>query len=982
MYLKEISATGFKSFAEKITISLDGKTTCIVGPNGSGKSNIVDAVRWVLGEQSVKSLRGEGGMSDVIFSGSNSRKPLNVASVELTFDNSDNYLKIPYNEVCVKRRVYRTGENEYFLNGERCRLKDITDLFMDSGIGRDSFNIISQGEIAKILSNSAYDRRQIFEEAAGVLKYKKRKEEALRKLERTKNNLSRVRDIIEELEVQVNPLKEQSKKALEYLDNKDKLKNVEVALITYEIENINHNLKNSQERVEEINTNLFDLGVELNNSDTDILKDKHELNNRLQELDQMNIELINLTKREEQLNGEKLLLKERSKYKSTDSKVHENIQLLKERELKVDNGIFLAKKDLSILNSDLDTEKETLNKKEIDLSNLKNRLSNLNIELSHKRRDLIELDHRIEVLNNSVETGSSLYQSVRKVLNNPRLTGINQVIGNLVSTTDELNTALEVALLATKQYIVTDDEESAKRAINYLKENNLGRASFFPLTTIKGKYIANEIVKELKRDEDYIGLFIDLVTYDEKYKNIISNQLGNVIVARSIDGANRLSRLTNQRYKVVTLDGGVVNVGGSITGGSLNNAKSIISERRLLEESKRLREDIKGVCKGEEEEIEQMNKEIRDKELNLFEERAKVSSLEEKIKVKGEQLENLNLEKEEITKEVKSLGLVVSSSLSQEEEKVLNDYYEVSREKDELVKTINLKTREKDALSAYIDEKDAGSKLLRSKVQTLEKELRDLEINNSKMDVKLDSYLNTLNEDYELTFEKAKEDYVLEVEVDEAREMVNMYKSNIRRLGMVNLAAIDEYQRVSGRYEFLTNQEHDLLGAKDTLLEIIDEMDRVMVSEFKATFEKIEVEFKKVFQQLFNGGNASIKMTDPNNVLETGIDIVASPPGKKLTSISLLSGGEKTLTAISLIFAILNIRTIPFCLFDEVEAALDEANVDQFGHYLNNYKDKTQFLIITHKKKTMEYADTLYGITMQESGVSKLVSVKLDKVGR
>lgn len=980
MYLKEIQATGFKSFADKLTISLDNKTTCIVGPNGSGKSNIVDAVRWVLGEQSVKSLRGESGMTDVIFTGSNSRNPLNVASVSLVFDNSDNYLNIPYNEVVVKRRVYRSGENEYFLNGDKCRLKDITDLFIDSGIGRDSFNIISQGEIDRILSNSALDRRMIFEEAAGVLKYKKRKEEAIRKLDRTRDNMNRVDDIISELEVQVEPLKEQSIEATKYLENKEKLQDIEVALIAEEIEKINYNREQNQKRIDELNTNILNLNVKNDSSDSDLLDKKNQLSKLAIEINDLNNNLLSLTQREEQLNGEKKLLKERSKYQANDQKVYENIALLKENSMRITNDIYLKEKDYDILQKDQKDISSKVDALDFELSNLKQQQSSLLSESGYKRRDLIDVNHQIEVLTNNIENGENLSSSVRSILNNPRLTGIHQVLGNLVECDNEYTLALEVALLASKQYLVVDDERSAKKAINYLKENSLGRATFLPLNVIKPRGIDPEVISSISDEEGYIDIFINLVKYDNIYHNVISNQLGNVIVAKDLDSANVISRKINNRYKIVTLGGEVINVGGSVTGGSLRISRSVISDKKDLELATLKKEEINNLIKELDEQVEELNNKINLKEEAIYKEKTNLVSIEEKIRSNKNEINILSNELTTVKQELNSLGHIVDDSISKEEERIMKLFYEVTRDKEELQKNILVKNKEKDKLSSVIDEMEAANKISNSELYKCEKELKELEISLSKMDVKLDNYLNTLNEDYELTFEKARDNYVLEVSVEEARSLVTTYRNNIKRLGMVNLASIDEYKRVSERYEFLTNQRTDLVNAKETLLEIIDEMDTVMKEEFLKTFKQIDEEFRKVFKELFKGGKAELKLTDPHNILETDIEIIACPPGKKLKSISLLSGGEKTLTAISLIFAILNVRTVPFCLFDEVEAALDEANVDQFGTYLEHYKDKTQFLIITHKKKTMEYADTLYGITMQESGVSKLVSVKLDKI--
>ncbi len=978
MYLKEIQASGFKSFADKLSITLDDNITCIVGPNGSGKSNVVDAVRWVLGEQSVKSLRGDGSMTDVIFSGSKSRNSLNVASVALIFDNSDNYLKVPYTEVSIKRRVYRTGENEYFLNGEKCRLKDITDLFMDSGIGKESFNIISQGEVQKILSNSPYDRRVVFEEAAEVLKYKKRKEEAIRKLDRTHNNLDRVNDIIAELEVQLEPLKEQSIKAKEYLENKRGLEQIEVALLAYEIEVLNTEYQEAKERISSLNNEIVTLSASSSGSDAKVDNEKVNLLRLEKEISELNQKLLELTKQEEKLNGEKKILQERSKYDATDNRVHENITLLKENELKTKNDISLLEQEINVDKESLSKQTEELRNLEIEINSVNTKIDSYLKEQSFKKKDNYDLDNKISVLENFIESGGNLPVSIKNIMNNPRLNGIHDVIGNLVEIDYKFSKALEVALGGSKQFLVVDDESSAKEAINYLKDNKLGRCTFFPLNVIKAKSVDSENLNVLRQEMGYIDTVANMTKFDPKYKNIIYNQLGNVLLVTDIDAANKISRKISNRYKIVTIDGEVIHVGGSITGGNLNTSRSIITDKQELDRLQKQKQNNNLVIKELDEKIEETEKE-RD---SLFTKKESLQSsciLEnERLKGKYNTLAEYHERLETVTSELSSLSHVVDSSISKEEERIMNEFYETQKSKQQIELDLRTISKDRDKCKADIEEMEAKNKLNNSTLNKKQNELKDLEIKVSKMDVKLDYYLNTLSEDYELTYEKAKEKYKLELEVDEARTKVNTYKANIKRIGMVNLAAIEEYDKVSERFNFLDSQRNDLLEAKETLLEIINEMDEVMKTEFLKTFKLIQEEFSGVFRQLFGGGKAELKLTDPDNILETGVEIIASPPGKKLTTISLLSGGEKTLTAISLLFAILNVRPIPFCIFDEVEAALDEANVDNFGRYLDHYKTKTQFLLITHKKKTMEYANTLYGITMQESGVSKLVSVKLE----
>ena len=979
MYLKQINAYGFKSFADKIDVKLDNKITCIVGPNGSGKSNVVDAVRWVLGEQSVKQLRGDGSMSDVIFSGSKSRKPLNVATVELVFDNSDHYLNIEYTDISIKRKAYRTGENEYFLNNEKCRLKDIINLLIDSGIGKESYNIISQGEVDKIISNSSMDRRTIIEDAAGVVKYKKRKEEALKKLDKTHDNLDRVNDIILELEQQVEPLREQSEKAKEYLENKNNLENLEIALLAYDIYNDSEEEKKLKQKLEVIEQKLVEENITSSNSDVKITEEQTRLTNKERELKEANQKLFTIVEEVEKLNAEKLLLQEKAKNRDiseSEKKLRENLEL----EGNINSQIKILEDEIDKLNKNLNNKSGELISSEREIDDAKNRKKLSMLDYSNCDQQLITLTHKINGLKQEIENGTNMPHSIKKVLTNNNLTGIYNTIGNTLEIEDMYLKALETAIVSSRNFIITEDEESSKKAIRYLKEEHLGRATFFPLSVIKSRYVDANTLFILKQEDSFLGVLSDLVTYDKKYKNIIENQLGIVIVCKDINNAVLLGKKINHRYKIVTLDGDVINVGGSMTGGSSNtNSRSVVTIKQELttyennklsieEDKERISNDIKNI-----------DKKIESLESKYFEVKREEVNISEELKEKNKTLDGKKDLLSNVTRDISQLKNVVEDKVSEKETEIINSYYEKVSLRDTIKNNIDTLNREIDELKVKIENISAEYKIKSSNIRSLEKEKNEINISINRLEVKLDNMLNILNEDYSMTYEAARDKYSLEVEASYARERVNLYKNNIKRLGMVNLAAIDEYERVNTRYEFLCKQKDDLNNAEESLLEIMREMDGVIEEEFTNTYKKVNEEFTKVFKELFSGGTASLKLTDPDNMLTTGIDIVASPPGKKLSSITLLSGGEKTLTAISLLFAILNVREVPFCLFDEVEAALDEANVDQFGKYLDHYKNKTQFLIITHKKKTMEYADTLYGITMQESGVSKLVSVKLNE---
>lgn len=975
MYLKEIKISGFKSFADKTNITLDDNITCIVGPNGSGKSNIIDAVKWVLGEQSIKSLRGSNNMSDVIFAGSKSRSPLNLASVSLIFDNSDSYLKVPYTEISVTRKVFRSGENEYYLNNEKCRLKDIYDLFLDSGMGKYAFNIISQGEVSKIISDSPYERRTIFEEAAGVLKYKRRKEEALKKLEKTNENLTRVKDIIKELEEQIEPLKIQSEQASKYLKIKENLEQIEIALIANDLEKLNVLYHEQTKQIEDLTNEIIEKTTNITNDDIELEKKKQEFEKITTNLTSLQQNLLILTKEEEKLNGEKNIIKERSKYDAEDVKVHENITNLKEQKLSLNNKLLSIKTDLTILDNKIkEVLKDNSNKNNeyVSLNNTKEDIKN---KISALENSKLQKEYKIKYLNDYIEN-SSFPVSIKRLLSNPKLIGIHNTISKLINIDEKYLLALDVSLGGAKDYLVVDNPNVAKTCINYLKENNLGRVTFFPLDVIKPRYIEDNILNVVNDMDGFIDILANLVSYDSNYKNIIFNQLGNVLVVDNIDNANKISKKINNKYKIVTLDGEIINVGGSITGGTVKK-KSIISEKYELENLLTKKDMEEKEILSLKQKQEEIDKNIKQFENILYEIGKNRILLTEEYNAKNENYKLLKNQLDRITLELNNLEDLEDNSINEEEEKILKKYYEVLKEKELVNKKIILLNEEKEKVSSLIEEYQAKYRLNNSNVRNLEEKKKTLEIESSKMSVKMDNLLNILSETYQMTFEKAKANYVLEEDIDVARKNVNSYKKELKEIGIVNLGAIEEYERVSKRYEFLTKQDNDLEEAITTLLKIINELDLVMEKEFIKTFKEIEIEFNNVFKELFKGGSAKLKLTDESNILETGVNIEVSPPGKKITSISLLSGGEKTLTAISLLFAVLNVKKIPFCLFDEVEAALDEANVDRVGTYFNKYIGKTQLIIITHKKKTMEYANTLYGITMQESGVSKLVSVKL-----
>ena len=981
MKLIMIKAHGFKSFADKIEINVDDKITGIVGPNGSGKSNVVDAVRWVLGESSLKEIRGGEKSTDCIFNGSTSRSASTRAWVSLTFDNSDHYLASDYNEIEIKREVYKTGENEYYINNTKVRKKDITDLFLDSGTNANSFSIISQGKISEILKGKPSDRRVIIEEAASVLKYKKRKEETTRKMDATNDNLEKVNLVINELEVNVEPLRKQADDAKKYLSLKNELEGIEISLIASDIKNINTVYKSDKERLKSLNEEILSMDntSSVDNSKLESMKLKSlKLD---EEISSLSDELIKINDLLANLETKKQVMSERRKYEVEDQKLESNILILKEREIEL-------KKDISVLEIEIESSKKKSEEDDIKLKSLieeekneQTKKSTLISELDKKSRELVNVRSKIEVLNDQIENDASLPFAVKSVINNPRLEGIHDVLAKLIDTNEEYIKAIETALGANQNVIVVDRDVDAKNAINYLKENKLGRATFFPISIIKPRGVDEESMRIAASLPGFVGVASSLVTFDPLYSSIIENQLGNVLVVKNMDVMNKLGSLVHYRYRIITLDGEILHSGGSISGGSSKNNSSgrlnakaevehkLEEERILVNEIKLLEEHINDI----------------DLHFNLLEENTRVlmrnvSGDKEILNQKILSLNELKNNLDNLLSELNGTKNVLAGAVNNELDNIMSSILETSTKKEILVRNLNDKKNIKNDLSSEITELDNINRKANSLYNQKLNEIKNLEVNIGKMDIKLDTLLNRLASEYNLTYEKARDTYFLEMDAEGARNKVNHLKRDIKDLGDVNVGAIEEFDRVNTRYTFLSKQKEDLESALNDLTEILLDLDKTMEEKFISTFNEVNQEFARVFNQLFKGGKAELILTEPENILETGVDIVALPPGKSVKSINALSGGEMTLTAIALLFSILNIRTVPFCILDEVEAALDEANVDTFGQYLKNYGSASQFIVITHKKKTMEYADTLYGITMQESGVSKLVSVKLSDV--
>lgn len=1180
MFLKRLDIIGFKSFAERIGIDFVPGVTAVVGPNGSGKSNITDAIRWVLGEQSVKSLRG-GKMEDIIFSGSDSRKPLNFAEVTLTLQNDDQFLPIDYHEVSITRRVFRTGESEFFINKQACRLRDIVELFMDSGLGKEAFSIIGQGKVEQILNSKAEERRTIFEEAAGVLKYKTRKRQAEAKLGETEENLNRVRDIVYELESQVGPLKEQATVATEYLEKKEALEQVEVALTVVEIEQLHARWETLSKQLTEHTDHDVELATVIQKQEAKISEMRQQMASLDDLISQLQAVLLRASEEHEKLEGQRDVLKERKRNSAqnkeqliaTIAELNKRVHSLKEQkgklkeisnELTSDIAQLRAhlqknehKRDL--LNGNLEAEIDSLKSDYIELLNGK---ASTNNELAHIQRQLEQSEIRLtqlekenekylhtrqdieqekeaalkqlhaceqqleeqmghfrkeqqklvvlheqyeklggkydqanrlfqqmksrkDVLEEMEEDFAGFYQGVKQVLRarNRHLAGIHGAVAELIQVPKKYETAIEIALGGAMQHVVVAEEQDARRAIQYLKERKYGRATFLPLSIIKERQLSRMQQQIIEQHPSFIGVAASLVSYDVAYEAVISNLLGTVIVTKDLKGANEMARELQFRCRFVTLDGSVVNPGGSMTGGALKQkTTSLISRKVELEEMRQQIVDreqevaqFAHAAELKKEEIQEQNRfldsirtegeglrlqqqklmsdvrevELREKNINerlaiydmeaaqtmkdkeqltkrgqqlmgnLSVTKEKIAELDEKIHQLTEQKNNEVSSKEKLVAENSDLKVqltvkeeTLAHQLQRMEEVVLElkdrenrvamhqtelelllqemtDH--TSNEKRLQVEALQ-KWQDKQATTQLISERRSERFQLQQKLEDMEQEtkeyrrlhketlqdVRDEEIKLNRLDVQLNNKLDHLREEYLLTYEGAKEQYPLKITVEEAREQVKATKQAIERLGTVNLGAIDEYERVSERYEFLLEQQNDLETAKETLYQVIAEMDEEMKKRFEQTFSEVRLHFEPVFQSLFGGGRADLLLTDETDLLNTGVDIIAQPPGKKLQNLALLSGGERALTAIALLFAILKVRVVPFCVLDEVEAALDEANVQRFSEYLKQFSSETQFIVITHRKGTMEEADVLYGVTMQESGVSKLVSVRLE----
>lgn len=962
MFLKRIELQGFKSFADKSVISFDSDVIGIVGPNGCGKSNINDAIRWVLGEQSVKSLRGNS-MSDVIFNGSTQRKPVNMAEVTLVFDNSKHVLNVEYEEVEVTRRLHRqSGEGEYFINRTPCRLKDILNLVMDTGLGRDSLSIISQGNISAFADAKPEERRALFEEAAGVAKYKKRKNESLGKLNRTQDNLSRLEDIIVELERQVNPLKRQAKKAEVYKEKKAELEKVEISVLVDEIEKLNKEIEALKQKAFDLETKKAMCETTIAVEDTKNSELRSEMYQLDREINKLQERFAKLTEDSRVLEARKIEMDEKRKYAIEFSNSAEKAKELKAMMEEAHYEYEDRKKRAQSLETDLALYKE-------QSANLEHDISYCTQETAQANAILNRLQNRKDVLENLARQPFNHQQAVKSVLD-ANLNGILGVVSQIFKPRANYETAISNALGGAMYHIVSKDEASARHAIGFLKKNKSGRATFLPLTVIKPRAMNNEHRILAENSKGFLGVASDFVENEERFCDLRDSLLGNVVIVDQLINANEIAKVLRYQYKIVTLDGDIVNRGGSMTGGQgKNNTTPLTIQKELTSLLQSLDGQLLKV-EGLQSQLSSLQARKDRVSSDIVQLQISLAQLDPIVKAKWAKYERLKTDYEQIAPK--------DEEMQQElmDDDIVVRLSRLHSEIDEISSQMKSKRERRMKAGSEVERKDAQIRQLRRDLNILQNDEREVEVQQAKAETRLETALERLSSTYEMTFTYAQEQKV-EMDMEEARKKVAILRQEISSLGNVNLDAPQEYAEISERFEFLSEQKEDLLKAKDKILSAIDEMDEIMIKQFTEMFEKINSELNDVFRSLFGGGKARLFMVDPEDVLNTGIDIDVQPPGKTVQNIRLFSGGEKSLIAICVLFSILKARTMPLCIFDEVEAALDQANVERFAKYISKFRGESQFIVVTHRPGTMAQCDALYGVTMQQNGVSQLLKVKL-----
>lgn len=964
MFLKRIELQGFKSFADKTVIQFDQDITGIVGPNGCGKSNVNDAIRWVLGEQSVKSLRSGTNMSDIIFSGSEYRKPVNMARVTLVFDNSTRVFDSDFDEIEITRQILRANnEASYFINKTPCRLKDINDLVMDTGLGKDSLSIITQGNISSFADAKPEDRRSLFEEAAGVAKYKKRKKVSLSKLEQTKENLDRLQDILDELERQISPLEKQAKKAEQYISLRDKLSKIEISVLVEDIDQYN-------EKINQINKELFDIQAMHTSENAELLKQETRLENIRKEMYALDKQINELQGEYTKAMEENYQLERRKIEQDEKRKYMLKVADKKARQKEIQAMLEEARFEYQDRHQRLMQTQQDLNNRRNIVNDLKTKISKARYESDQANNILTQLQNRRQVLENMMKQPFAHQQGVRSVMQAKNsLSGVYGVVSELLIAHADKALAVNAALGGSIYQIITKNEADARNAISFLKRNRSGRATFLPLSVCHPRKMNEQVITIASTSPGFLGFASECVDCKEIFDPVKERLLGNVIVVDTLQNANETAKRLRYAYKIVTLDGDIVHTGGSMTGGVTKNQSTPVTMRQELDtinskiEGQKIKADS---CLNETEILTQKLQKENDAIVTLQIELAKLENIYATKKAKYDS----------ILAEYQELGVDIEDNAELAQDDLVVQMSKMHAVLDSLSLEIQSLRQSRFDKGNDAEQLENQIRLVRREMNSKQSQIHNYEMEIVKIKTQLENALNRLSTDYEMTYEYAltkKED----VEIESAKEEVIQLRQAISRLGNVNLDAPNEYKEVKERFDFMTSQKEDLEKASQQILAAIDEMDKTMISQFTEMFNKINAELDGVFKAMFGGGRASLSMVDPDDVLNTGIDIDVQPPGKMVKNIQTFSGGEKALIAISVLFAILKARTMPLCIFDEVEAALDQANVERFARYLSHYRGQSQFIAVTHRPGTMEQCDTLYGVTMQKDGVSKVLKVQL-----
>lgn len=963
MFLKRIDMQGFKSFADKVNITFESSVTGIVGPNGCGKSNITDAVRWVLGEQSVRNMRGST-MTDVIFNGTQNRKKVNLAEVTLVFENDPEVLNSPFKEIEITRRLHRdTHEGEYFINKQPCRLKDVLDLIMDTGLGRDSLSMISQGSISFFAEAKPIERRALFEEAAGVAKYKRRKIESINKLERTQENIERMQDIVDELHRQVVPLKRAANKAKLYTEKKEALKQIEVQVLVHDITDHDQTIKTLDQRRFDLAGELASVMANQNMLDLQITQQRQDVNAMDRSIQSNQEELMSLLHEIQILETRKIEIDEKRKYilevGNQQQRIAELQALLSDAKQEYEDRLKRQKE----LKADIDL----MNQQAVDINRKHIAAQSEQEALSIRRRPL---QSRRDVLKNLIDRPFEAQAGISAILNHKEtLSGIHDVVAKLITAHDGYEQAIATSLGGSLTHIVSEDEKSARQAIGFLKRNASGRASFIPLTVVKERDISREAKLICEGSDGYLGLASDFVTCEAIYDSLVYSLLGNVIVCDDLEKANVLAHRLKYGYKIVTLEGDVIHRGGVMSGGKNRESNNLLSARTDLEKIDVQLQTLTQQYDHLDQTLQQLDQSKLSNDQELMAKRISLASIESLVDIKRAKYERLQSEYDQ----VKPKEALDQASFSDDLVENLNKGYQ---RRDELNDGLKLARENRIKIFGEVERKEIQLRQLRKQSAAFEGEDRQLEVQLVSLQTERNHDLARLSSEYQYTYE-----YALQIVGDQpdfdAGVSVSSLRDEIQALGNINMDAPNEYEAVNTRYEFISKQLADLEASRKTILDLIDEMDGVMKVQFKDMFDRINQELDGVFKQLFNGGNATLILEDPDDLLNTGIDIMVQPPGKAVQNIRLFSGGEKSLIAISVLFAILKARHIPLCIFDEVEAALDQGNVERFASYIKNFSAETQFIVVTHRPGTMSKCDVLYGVTMPTQGVSQMLKVRL-----